>query len=108
MAPPVARRPNYRRVARPAQRPAPAGETKPKRAETVSATVSGIAVPDNDAEMIAIRTVAKLINAGMITETAALETVFAVRAGSSRRYRAVQAKLKLAQAEQESASNRNG
>ena len=41
----------------------------------------------------------KLINAGLITETAALQTVFGVKAGSSKDYKRVHEKLKIAQAE---------
>lgn len=93
------RRPGPRRPPAARQRRPPAGETKPKPAATVSPAVSGVATPDNDAEMVALRAVAMLIQAGMITETAALETVFAVRAGSSKAYKNVQAKLKQAQSE---------
>lgn len=74
-------------------------ETAPKPAETVSPAVSGIATPDNDAEMVALRAVAVLIKANMITETAALETLFCVKPGSSKRYKAIHAKLKQAQSE---------
>lgn len=101
-AEPPPRRPGPRRP--PPSRPrrlttAHKPETVAKRAATVSAPVSGVAIANNDAEMIALRALAKLIRAEMITETAALETVFAVRAGSSKAYKNVQAKLKQAQSE---------
>jgi len=83
-------------------------ETRAKSTATVSEPVSGVATLENDAEMIALRTLAKLIAANQITETAALQTVFAVRAGSSKRYKEVQAKLKIAQAELESAAELAG
>lgn len=70
-----------------------------KPAAIISAPVSSVATPNIDAETVAIQTIAKLIAAGKITETAALETVFNVKAGSSRRYKEVQAKLKTAQSE---------
>lgn len=77
-------------------------ETKAKPAATISAPISATPMQDNDAEMVALRALAKLIAADLVTETAALQTVFAVRAGSSKRYKEVQAKLKIAQAELES------
>jgi hypothetical protein len=83
-------------------------ETPAKPAATVSAVVSGIRTLDNDAEMVALRTLAKLIQAELITETVGLQTVFAVKAGSSKRYKEVQAKLKAAQAELESAAELAG
>lgn len=90
------RRPPVRRS------PVRAAETKSKPAEAVSSVVSGAAMPDNDPEMVSFRVLAKLINAKLITETAALETTFDVAAGSSKAYKAAQAKLKKAQAELES------
>jgi hypothetical protein len=66
--------------------------------------VSGIATPNDDPEMVAFRVLAKLIAARLVTETAALETAFDVRAGSSKAYKTVQAKLKAAQVEAESSS----
>jgi hypothetical protein len=95
----VSRRPG--RATPAPRRPLRAAETRPKSTATVSETVSGIATLENDAEMIALRTIAKLIAADLITETVALSTVFAVKAGSSRRYKEVQRKLKIAQAELE-------
>jgi hypothetical protein len=86
---------------RPAQVARPA-ETVAKPAASVSSPVSRIATPESDPEMIALRALAKLIAADLITETAALQTVFDVKAGSSKRYKEVQAKLKAAQAELES------
>lgn len=102
-AAPAQRRPLQWRPGRamPAHRrrsPAPT-ETKPKPAATISRGISGVAMLENDAEMIALLAIAKLIAAGLVTETGALQTVFAVRAGSSRRYREVHDKLKIAQAE---------
>jgi hypothetical protein len=79
----------------PARRP----ETGPKRVATVSLPVSGIATPQVEPETIAFQVLAKLIKAGLVTETAALETAFEVKAGSSKAYKSVQAKLKAAQAE---------
>lgn len=96
------------RPARPARRPAPpahrparqlASETAQKREAMISADVSGFTMPENDAEMIALRTIAKLVKADLVKETVALSTVFAVKPGSSKRYREVQEKLKIAQAE---------
>jgi len=81
---------------------APAVETEPKRPATISEPVSGVATPDDDTEMIAVRTIAKLIAADLVTETVALQTAFGVKPGSSKRYKEVQAKLKMAQAELES------
>lgn len=95
--------PAARRAARPApaHRPArrAAGETPAKSDATVSAPVSGYVMQDNDAEMVAIRALAKLIQAELITETMALSTVFNVKPGSSKRYKEVHEKLKTAQAE---------
>lgn len=102
-APASGQRPAARRAARPAPahrlKRRPAGETPAKSVEAVSSTVSGFVMPDNDAEMVAIRAIAKLIQADHITETVALSTVFGVKPGSSKRYKEVQAKLKTAQAE---------
>jgi hypothetical protein len=89
-------RPRPRPKPRPAARPAPA-ETKPKQVESVSAPVSPIAITDNDAEMVAYIAIATLIEAQLITETAALTTVFNVRPGSSKAYQESRAKLKHAQ-----------
>lgn len=92
------RRPKVRVVHRPtATRP----EIPPQRLEAVSAPISSIAVPNGDPEMIALRTIAKLTAANLVTETRALETVFDVKAGNGKRYKDVQAKLKIAQAELE-------
>lgn len=74
-------------------------ETTPKRAEAVSTAVSGIATPQSDPEMVALRVIAKLVADDLVTETKALESAFGVRAGSSKEYKRVQAKFKIAQAE---------
>lgn len=76
-------------------------ETRAKRAEAVSGAVSGIAKPQSDPEMIALLTIAKLVAHDLVTETKALETVFSVRAGSSKEYKRVQARFKIAQSELE-------
>lgn len=90
------------RVARMRGPPARRPETVPEKPATVSTQVSGVAMQNGDPEMIAFHVLAKLIAARLVTETAALETAFDVRAGSSKAYRAVQAKLKAAQVELES------
>jgi len=77
-------------------------ETPAKPAEVVSNAISVIAAPENDIEMIAFRALAKLVRAGDVTETTALEHAFDVSAGSSKAYKAVQAKLKIALAELDS------
>lgn len=92
---PAPRRPAPRRVVR---GPA-AGETKPKPAEAVSPTVSGVATPQTDAETVSFRTLAKLVKAGVVTETVALESACEVKAGSSKAYMAAREKLKAALAE---------
>ncbi len=97
--------PTRRRPARsPASSPgsaraAPAAPPKPaaKQQETISAPISGISLQENDAEMVAFLAIAKLIQANMITETAALQTVFNVKPGSSRAYQDARTKLKQAQ-----------
>ena len=94
-APRRPRRPTSRRSAtRPRQ-----VETPAKPAEAVSNAVSVIAAPENDIEMIAFRALAKLVRAKVCTETEALEHAFDVSAGSSKAYKAVQSKLKIALAE---------
>jgi len=106
-------RPAARVISRPGRAPsAPPrrsptlAETAPKPSTTISTAVSGVATPNDETEMIAFRVLAKLIAADLVTETAALQAVFDVRAGSSKRYKEVQAKLKAAQAEVESSSPR--
>jgi len=89
------RRPIKRRPGRSAARSSNA-ETPAKQAEVVSNVVSVIAARENDTEMIAFRALAKLVRAGDVTETTALEHAFDVKAGSSRAYKAVQSKLKIA------------
>lgn len=101
--PPRRRRPAQLRrppVARPRVSPAPArSETAPKPAAIVSVPVSPTAMPDSDPETIAFQVLAKLIRAGVVNETVALEHAFGVRAGSSKAYTTVRAKLKMALAE---------
>jgi len=79
-----------------------AAETPVKQAEVVSNAVSVIAAPENDIEMIAFRALAKLIRAGAVNETVAIETVFDVKAGSSKAYKMCHANLKRALAELDS------
>lgn len=90
------RQPKARIVRRPA---ATRPEIAPQRPAAVSAPVSSIATPNDDAEMVALRTIAKLVAADLVTETKALERVFNVKAGNGKDYQRVQAKLKEAQAE---------
>jgi hypothetical protein len=94
-APRRPRRSTPRRPARSAARPRQA-ETPVKQAEAISNAVSVIAAPENDIEMIAFRALAKLVRAGKVNETVAIETVFDVKAGSSKAYKAAQSKLKQA------------
>jgi len=77
-------------------------ETVAKPAKIVSSAISVIAAPENDIEMIAFRALAKLIRAGAVNETVAIETAFDVHAGSSKAYKAAQAKMKRALAELDS------
>lgn len=85
------RRPAYSRPSAPRQ-----VETPAKPAEAVSCAVSVIAAPENDIEMIAFRALAKLVRAGVVTETLAIEHAFDVKAGSSKAYKAAQVSLKKA------------
>lgn len=94
-APRRPRRSTPRRPQRSTARPR-AAETPAKQAELVSTAISVIAAPENDIEMIAFRALAKLVRAGMVNETVAIETVFDVKAGSSKAYKAAQSKLKKA------------
>lgn len=87
----TARRPAAARPKAPRQ-----AETPAKPAEVVSSAISVIAAPENDIEMIAFRALAKLVRAGAVNETIAIETVFDVHAGSSKAYKAAQANLKKA------------
>jgi len=95
------RRPRRPTPRRPATRPRQI-ETPVKQAEVVSDAVSVITAPESEIEMIAFRALAKLVRAGDVTETTALEHAFDVKAGSSKAYKAVQAKLKTALAELDS------
>lgn len=90
--PPPIRRPTPRRPAR----RAPAGETKAKAAESVSAPVSGIKTPSAPAETVSFHTLALLVRAGAIKETIALESACNVKAGSSKGYQSAREKLKAA------------
>lgn len=100
-APRRPRRPTPRRPAATRAR-APQSETVAKPSEVVSKAISVIAAPENDIEMIAFRALAKLVRAKVCTETEALEHAFDVSAGSSKAYKAVQAKLKTALADLDS------
>jgi hypothetical protein len=100
-APRRPRRSTPRRPQRSTARPR-AAETPVKQAEVVSTVVSVIAAPENDIEMIAFRALAKLVRAGAVNETVAIETVFDVKAGSSKAYKAAQSNLKRALAELDS------
>lgn len=95
------RRPRRSTPRRPPPRPRQV-ETPAKQAEAVSRAVSVIGAPENDIEMIAFRALAKLVRAGMVNETVAIETVFDVKAGSSKAYKAAQSKLKQALVELDS------
>jgi hypothetical protein len=98
---PVARAQVLRRqLGRPkrAVRPRPP-ETPPQPPETHFAPVSGALTPQSDAETIAFHCLAKLVRAGMLTETQALEGSFDVKAGSSKAYQEKRAKLKAALAD---------
>lgn len=71
-------------------------ETSRNGAETHFDDVSAIATPKDDPEMIAFRFLARLIKAGMLTETQALEGACEVKAGSSKAYQEARGKLKKA------------
>jgi hypothetical protein len=71
-------------------------ETSPKSSEVVSIPVSPITVPKDDPETVAFRFLARLIHAGVLTETQALETACEVKAGSSKAYQEARARLKRA------------
>jgi hypothetical protein len=58
--------------------------------------VSVIATPEDDAETVAFRFLARLVKAGHVTETQALESACEVKAGSSKAYQEARAKLKRA------------
>jgi len=64
--------------------------------------VSAVATPYSNAETIAFRFLARLVTAGHVTETQALETACEVKAGSSKAYQEARAKLKKALEEQNS------
>ncbi len=100
-APRRPRRSTLRRPQRSTARPH-AAETPVKQVAMVSPPVSPIATPDSDVEMIAFRAIAKLVRAGLITETLAIEHTFDVKAGSSKAYKTCHANLKRALAELDS------
>jgi hypothetical protein len=100
-APRRPRRSTPRRPQRPTGRPRQV-ETPAKQAEAVSIAVSSIAAPENDIEMIAFRALAKLVRAGVVGETVAIETAFDVKAGNGKNYKAAQSNLKRALAELDS------
>lgn len=81
-----------RRIVKPA-------ETPPKQAATISPLVSPVATPNTEAETVSLRLIAKLVKANVVTQTAAIEAAFDVRAGSSKRYVALVERYKLAAAE---------
>ena len=58
--------------------------------------VSGSAMPKDDTEAIAFRFLARMVAAGHVTETQALESACNVKAGSSKAYQEARAKLKKA------------
>jgi hypothetical protein len=76
----------------------PAGAPKPERNEDEDrfGAVSGVAMPKDDAEMIAFHFLARLVHAGHVTETQALESACGVKAGSSKAYQEARVKLKKA------------
>lgn len=81
---------------RPAAWPTPLAETEPKIDETISDSVSSIETPENDAEMVSILTILKLVEADLVTETAAITTVFGVKAGGGKEYKRIAARVKAA------------
>lgn len=100
--PPPRRQVRGRRPVR--RRPAPAGrpkgvETDAKINETISKAISGAATPNSSTEMISFHTLAKLVHAGVVTETTAIETACGVIAGSSKDYQEAREKFKRAAAE---------
>jgi len=96
------RRPRRSTARRPAAARPRQVETPAKPAEVVSNAISVIAAPDNDIEMIAFRALAKLVRAGVVGETVAIETAFDVKAGNGKSYKAAQSNLKRALAELDS------
>lgn len=84
----------------------PAVPSKPERNEDESrfALVSGIAMQEDDTETVAFHFLARLVKAGHVTETQALESACGVRAGSSKAYQEARAKLKKAIEDQSKAA----
>lgn len=98
------RRPHHSTPRRPParRRSAPRAKMPAKRVAMISPPISPIATLDSDTEMIAFRAIAKLVRAGVITETLAIEHTFDVKAGSSKAYKVCHANLKRALAELDS------
>jgi hypothetical protein len=71
-------------------------ETNRNEDESRFGAVSVIATPEDDTETIAFRFLARLVKAGYVTETQALESACGVKAGSSKAYQEARAKLKKA------------
>lgn len=71
-------------------------ETNRNEDEDHFGVVSVIATPEDDTEMVAFRFLARLVKAGHVTETQALESACNVKAGSSKAYQEARAKLKKA------------
>lgn len=101
-APRRPRRSTTRRPAAARPRAPRQAETPAKPVEVVSNAISVIAAPENDIEMIAFRALAKLVRAGVVGETVAIETAFDVKAGNGKNYKAAQLNLKRALAELDS------
>lgn len=95
-APPVQRQRSRPRL-RPRRVVPPEMKAKPR--EGVSITVSGVPMAQKEVETVSFRTLAKLVHAGVVTETVALETACNVRAGSSKAYQEARANLKKALAD---------
>lgn len=77
-------------------------ETNRNEDETSFDPVSAIATPKDATETIAFHFIARLIKAGHVTETQALESACGVKAGSSKAYQEARVKLKKALEEVES------
>jgi hypothetical protein len=71
-------------------------ETDRNEDEDRFGAISGIAMPEDDTETVAFRFLARLVKAGHVTETQALESACGVKAGSSKAYQEARAKLKKA------------
>jgi len=71
-------------------------ETKRNEDEIRFDAISSIAIPKDDAETVAFRFLARLVKAGHVTETQALESACGLKAGSSKAYQEARTKLKKA------------